>query len=97
VLEPVGTGGCGAYDAYAVGWSPTKLKGYKCGSAAVPTSASQVYHFLLVSVNGSSVTVTPTDSTGRTFDVQSYSFERTGAAGCGKRRPGCRFPTGNVQ
>jgi len=74
VLEPVGTGGCGAYDAYAVGWSPTKIKGYKCGSAPVPSAASQVYHFLLVTVSGSSVTVTPTDSTGRTFDVQSYSF-----------------------
>jgi hypothetical protein len=75
-LEPVGnnSGGCGSYDAYAVGWSPTKLKGYKCGSAPLPTSASQVYHFLLVTVGPSSVTVTPTDSTGRTFDVQTYAY-----------------------
>jgi hypothetical protein len=33
-----------------------------------------VYHFLLVSVNGTNVTVTPTDSLGRTFDVQTYSL-----------------------
>jgi hypothetical protein len=75
-LEPVGTGsgGCGSYDEYAVGWSPTKLKGYKCGAAAPPTSASRVYHFLLVTVGSSSVTVAPTDSLGRTFDVQTYGF-----------------------
>jgi chitodextrinase len=33
-----------------------------------------VFHFLLVSVNGSKVTVTPTDEMGRTFDVQTYTF-----------------------
>ncbi|HEY2003992.1 MAG TPA: metallophosphoesterase [Candidatus Saccharimonadia bacterium] len=74
VLEPVGTGGCGTYDAYAIGWSPTALKGYKCGAAIAPSSASQVYHFLLVSVKGLTVSVTPTASTGQTFDVQTYSF-----------------------
>ena len=73
-LEPVGSSGCGAYDAYAVGWSPTKLKGYACGGATPPTSAAQVYHYLRVTVGNASVTVTPTDSTGRTFDVQTYSF-----------------------
>jgi Calcineurin-like phosphoesterase/Purple acid Phosphatase, N-terminal domain len=75
-LEPVGSGTahCGSYDAYAVGWSPTKLKGYACGAAAPPTSASQVYHFLLVTVGSSSVTVMPTDELGRTFDVQTYGF-----------------------
>ena len=35
---------------------------------------ANVYHFLLVTVNGNQVTVTPTDSTGRTFDVQTYMF-----------------------
>jgi len=70
----VGTSGCGSYDAYAVGWSPTKLKGYACGAATRPTSASQVYHFLLVTVNSSSVTVAPTDELGRTFDVQTYGL-----------------------
>ena len=75
-LEPVGTGtsGCGSYDAYAVGWSPTKLKGYACGAATLPASASQVYHFLLVTVGSSTVTVAPTDEMGRTFDVQTYSY-----------------------
>lgn len=73
-LEPVGTAGCGPYDAYALGWLPTKLKGYACGGAAAPASASQVYHFLLVTVGPSSVTVTPTNAQGATFDVQMYPF-----------------------
>jgi Calcineurin-like phosphoesterase len=71
-LEPVTL--CGAPTAYAIGWSPTKLKGYACGSATPPTSASQVFHFLKVTVNGSAVTVAPTDENGRTFDVQTYNF-----------------------
>jgi hypothetical protein len=33
-----------------------------------------VFHFLLVTVRGSQVTVTPTDELGRTFDVRTYSF-----------------------
>ena len=74
--EPVGTGtGCHSFDAYAVGWSPTKNKGYACGAATPPMSAGQVYHFLLVTVSGSTVTVAPTDETGQTFDVQTYSPE----------------------
>jgi hypothetical protein len=67
--------GCHSFDAYAIGWSPTKLTGSKCGAAqTAPTSASHVYHFLLVTVSGSTVTVAPTDSTGQTFDVRTYSF-----------------------
>src|SRR5215471_6077850 len=75
-LEPVGTnsGGCSANDAYAIGWSPTKLKGYACGATSPPTSSSQVINYLLVTVRNSSVTVTPTNSRGNTFDVQTYSF-----------------------
>lgn len=73
-LEPVGTAGCGSYDAYAIGWSPTKLKGYTCGAATAPTSASQVYHYLLVTVSGSQVTVAPTNSSGQQFDVVTYNF-----------------------
>ncbi len=74
-LEPVGSGvPCGSYDAYAVGWSPTKLKGYACGGAAVPSSAAQVTHFLKVTVSSSSVKVEPTDSTGHVFDPQTYNF-----------------------
>jgi hypothetical protein len=71
-LEPVTL--CGNHEAYAIGWSPTKLKGYACGAAQPPTSASQVFHFLKVTVAGSSVTVAPTDENGNTFDVQTYNF-----------------------
>ena len=71
-LEPVS--GCHSFDAYAIGWSPTHQTGSRCGSATAPTSASQVYHFLLVTVSGTTVTVAPTDETGRTFDVQTTSF-----------------------
>jgi hypothetical protein len=70
--EPVSA--CDSFDAYAIGWSPTKLQGSKCGAGIAPTSASQLYHFLLVTVSGSTVTVAPTNSTGQTFDVQTYSF-----------------------
>jgi hypothetical protein len=67
-------GTCKPYDAYAIGWSPTKLKGTACGAALKPTSATQVFHFLKVTVSGQSVTVAPTDELGRTFDVQTYEF-----------------------
>jgi hypothetical protein len=73
-LESVGGGGCSDFDAYAVGWSPVTGHGYSCGAASDPSSASHVYHFLLVTVHKKSVTVTPTDSTGRTFDVHKYRF-----------------------
>jgi len=71
-LEPVTL--CGAPVAYATGWSPSKLKGYACGSAVPPDSASKVFHFLKVTVAGSTVTVTPTDANGGTFDQQTYNF-----------------------
>jgi hypothetical protein len=71
-LEPVTL--CGSPAAYAIGWSPTKLKGYACGAVTPPTSASQVFHFLKVTVAGSTVTVAPTDENGHTFDVQTYNF-----------------------
>jgi hypothetical protein len=72
-LEPTGGNGCSQSDAYSVGWSPTSGSGSKCGSAPVPTSASQVYHFLRVTVNGSTVTIAPTNALGQTFDVQTYT------------------------
>jgi hypothetical protein len=59
--------GCSGFDAYAIG------SGSSC-RAPKPTSDSHVYHFLLVTVNGNQVTVTPTDSTGQTFDRQTYTF-----------------------
>ena len=74
-LEPIGP--CSATDAYGIGWSPTKLKGYSCGAGRAPTSDAQLYHFLRVTVSGSTVTVAPTDSTGAVFDPQTYTF--TGA------------------
>jgi hypothetical protein len=65
---------CSTTDAYAVGWNYISGKGSACGAAARPTSDSQVYHFLKVSVNGTAVTVTPTDSKGHTFDPMTYNF-----------------------
>ena len=70
--EPVSN--CTPTDAYAAGWSYSKAKGSACGSAVAPASDSQVYHFLKVTVHGSTVTVAPTDASGRTFDVQTYNF-----------------------
>jgi hypothetical protein len=75
-LEPVSV--CGAPVAAAIGWSYSANGGQgggsKCGSASQPTSKAQVFHFLLVSVNGAQVTVRPTNSLGATFDVQTYTF-----------------------
>jgi Calcineurin-like phosphoesterase len=73
-LQPIGEVKCNAYDAYGIGWSPTKNKGSKCGAAPVPDAVTRVVHFLKVTVNGTSVTVTPTDELGRTFDVVTYDF-----------------------
>ena len=75
-LEPIGP--CTTTnDAYGIGWSPSQQQGSACGSGQVPapTAAAQVYHFLKVTVSGTSVTVTPTDSTGHTFDVQTFTFK----------------------
>jgi hypothetical protein len=73
-LSKIGGAGCAPTDAYGIGWSPSTGTGSKCGSAPKPTSATQVYHFLLVTVNGNTVTVTPTDEMGRAFDIQTYTF-----------------------
>jgi hypothetical protein len=72
-LLSVGIGACNAYDAYALGWSSQGV-GSACGAAPVPASANEVFHFLLVSVNGSVVTVTPVNELGQTFDVATYDF-----------------------
>lgn len=64
-------GTCTALDAYAIKFTTT---GKACGSAPVPTSADQVYHFLKVTVSGTNVTVTPINSLGQSFDARSYSF-----------------------
>ena len=72
-LESIGLGGCSALDAYGIGWSNQRDAGSACGSAPVPGAKDRVHHFLLVSVNGTSVTVTPTDELGRTFDPVTYN------------------------
>lgn len=68
-VEPVGT--CSAFDAYAIGWSYSSAHGSACHTTA-PASVDHVFHFLLVQVSGTTVTVAPTDELGRTFDVQTY-------------------------
>lgn len=60
--------GCSSFDAYAIGGSGTSC------NAPAPASDSHVFGYLLVSVSGTAVTVTPTDENGNTFDVQTYHF-----------------------
>jgi Calcineurin-like phosphoesterase/Putative Ig domain len=85
VLEPVSTGSSctgfkGSGSIYAIGWSPTSNTGTACGTGVpAPQSAAQVFNFLKVTVNGGTVTVTPTNAAGQTFDVQSYSYSTTPA------------------
>ena len=72
--------------AYAIGWSNSSATGSACGSASRPVSPSQVFHFLLVRVDGNTVTVTPTDSLGRTFDSQTYVFPSAKKKKCKKKK-----------
>ena len=62
---------CSAFDLYAIGWSSG---GQSCGSAPTPTSVSQIYHFLLVTVNGTTVTVRAVGENGAVFDETTYDF-----------------------
>ena len=71
-IASIGGNGCSSTDAYGIGWSDSSNHGNACGAAPVPTSRAQVFHFLKVTVNGSQVTVAPTNSLGQTFDVQTY-------------------------
>src|SRR5215217_7771961 len=64
-------GTCTSLDAYAIKFTTT---GKACGSAPVPTSQAQVFHFLKVTVNGTSVNVTPINALGQSFDVMNYAF-----------------------
>jgi hypothetical protein len=78
-LRPATT--CAFPVAYALGWSYSSggsacVDGAPAGTG-LPTSIDQVFHFLKVSVDGNRVTVTPTDSQGRTFDVKTYDFSGT--------------------
>ncbi|HYS42279.1 MAG TPA: hypothetical protein VEO01_42195, partial [Pseudonocardiaceae bacterium] len=72
-LQPIGP--CTSNDLYGIGWSWSQFTGSTCGSATAPTAAAQVFHFLKVTVSCTTVTVAPTDSTGKTFDVQTYTFK----------------------
>nr|WP_274388959.1 metallophosphoesterase [Streptomyces cavernae] len=72
-VSSVGAAGCSSTDAYALGWSYSRNLGSACGAAPVPTDDARVYHYPKVSVNGTSVTVTPTDALGETFDVRTYT------------------------
>jgi chitodextrinase len=74
VLGPVDKSHCSPTTAYAIGWANTSAAGSKCGSAPVPSSSAQVYHFLKVTISGKSVTVTPVNSTGTAFDAVTYNF-----------------------
>jgi hypothetical protein len=78
-LASIGTTGCSATDAYGVGWSNSTATGGACGAAPVPTRTDQIFHFLLVDVDGTKVTVTPTDEHGNTFDRVRYDFAKDGA------------------
>ncbi len=84
VLEPVTTGSActgllATEDIYALGWSPsgagpTSGTGSACGpGTAAPQSAADVYNFLEVKVSGTTVTVTPVNAAGQSFDVQTYT------------------------
>jgi hypothetical protein len=74
----IGEAGCSAIDAYGIGWSDGSGLGNACGAAPVPSDRSQVFHILKVSIDGAQVTVTPIDSLGNEFDVQTYDFSGAG-------------------
>ena len=64
---------------HGIGWKGTTSTGAACGAAHAPTRTDQVHHFLLVKVDGTRVTVTPTNAAGQTFDVATYDFGADGA------------------
>jgi hypothetical protein len=75
----MGGSGCSPTNAYGIGWKPSTNAGSACGSAPVPSTRDRVFHYLLVRVTGTTVTVTPTDELGRTFDPVTYNFSSDGA------------------
>ena len=70
---PVSIGSCSPFDAYAIGWSNQGSGGSSC-RAPTPASREHVFHYLHVAVDGTSVTVTPTNQWGETFDAVTYDF-----------------------
>ena len=77
-LHAIGTAGCSPLHAYGIGWNDS-TGGSACGSAPIPTAKDQVHSFLLVEVDGTTVTVTPTDELGRTFDEVTYNVPASSA------------------
>jgi hypothetical protein len=71
-LQPISH--CQPYDAYGIGWTNSTSTGSRCGSATKPTQKDQVFHYLKVDINGSTVTVSAVNSLGQTFDQQVYDF-----------------------
>jgi hypothetical protein len=78
-LASIGTAGCSATDAYGTGWNNSTATGGACGAAPVPATTDRIFHFLLVDVDGTTVTVTPTDEQGRVFDRVRYDFASNGS------------------
>ncbi len=76
-LQPTGGHGCSPLNAYGLGWSYSANMGAgggsACGAATPPVSTDQVHHYLHVTVNGTTVTVTPIDELGRVFDQVTYA------------------------
>ena len=82
-------------DIYAIGWNPATNLGSSCSTnnnVPAPTSAADVYNFLKVTVSGTSVTVTPYNAAGATFDVQTYTYPAT----AGPSTPGQRHGGGHI-
>jgi hypothetical protein len=86
-LASMGGSGCSETDAYGIGWKPSDNAGGACGAAPVPSKADQVFHFLLVEVDGTTVKVTPTDEHGTIFDPVTYDFSSDGAGPPGTPGP----------
>ena len=92
---------CSSTDVYARGWDPGHATGLSCGSpsgsaTAKPSAAGQVYHFLKVTVSGTNVTVSPTDSNGAVFDQVTYHFAADNSAPSVPGAPSAVRSAGNV-
>jgi hypothetical protein len=60
--------------SFATGYATYGNADTESGAAPVLDGTTRVFHFLLVTVQGTPVTVTPTDELGRTFDVRTHDF-----------------------
>ena len=74
-LQPVGEAGCKRVRRLRDRLVADEAQGHAVAAPRPsPTRPTRVFHFLKVTVSGTTVTVTPTDEHGRTFDVQTYNF-----------------------